>query len=125
MYATLAVLALFVLTATFLLEPTNQDVQPTEATSDSSDDITSIHDLLLSPEAYRDTLVTTEGILRKGDSDTEFLVVDSDNQGIIVRDDIDTLAALEDQAIQVTGRFGFTLGTGVYIDAVSLTALED
>ena len=69
--------------------------------------------------------MTTEGILRQGDTDDEYLIVDADGQGVILRDDADTLSALEGQAVRVTGRFNFTLGTGIYIDAVSTTPVED
>lgn len=116
MYTALGALAVFVLSATFVLEIGGRR---TEANAE-----TSIHDILLQPDAYQGKVVTTEGVLREGDSDDEFLVTDSESLGIIVRYESAPLRVLEGQAVTVTGIFGFDDETGVFIEAGTVRSVQ-
>lgn len=108
MYATITLLAVFVLSATFVLDHGGGSTAAVVEVS--------VHDLLMTPERFRGDEVTTEGVLRF-DSTTDGYLITADGQGIIVRFAEPELQLLRDQAVKVTGRFDYERDTGVYLEA--------
>ena len=117
MYACLLVLAVFVLSAAFLL-------QSGGGTSSAAMPV-SVHDLSTAPEEHDDERVSTTGVLRFLHEPDDHFVVTAEGLGVIVRGyDEAALRALDGQTVTVTGRFGFDKETGTYIDAESVTPAE-
>jgi len=115
MYACLLVLAVFVLSAAFLL-------QSGGGTSSAAPTV-SVHDLSTAPEEHDDERVSTTGVLRFLHEPNDHFVVTAEGLGVIVRGyDEAALRALDGQSVTVTGRFGFDDKNGTYIDAESVSA---
>lgn len=112
MYATLTVLAVFVLSATFLLEHGGG--------STSAVSVVSVHDLLLTPEVYQGRDVTLQGVLRFDDAAKRFVVA-AEGQGVAIKSNLPETSPLRDQTVRATGRVGIEQDVGVYIDAVVIT----
>ncbi|HET9476671.1 MAG TPA: hypothetical protein VFP63_04200 [Dehalococcoidia bacterium] len=117
LYAVIAALGVFVLTASFALEhgggyTSNRPPVP-------------VHDLKLLPETYKGQTVTTEGTLRYLADQQRYEVVDSDGQAVaILGYDETALQAMLDRTVIVTGRFDIDGVQGVYIDADSIGFAE-
>lgn len=115
LYACLLVLAVFVLSAAFLLQSGGR-------TSSAAMQV-SVHDLSVAPQAHAEERVATTGVLRFLHEPDDHFVVTADGLGVIVRGyDEEALRALDGQTVTVTGRFSFDKETGTYIDAESVTA---
>ncbi len=116
MYSAIGGLAVFVLSAAFLVQSGGGSI------AQAGD--RSIHDLFLEPERFDGAGVTTEGVLRPGNSGEEFLVT-ADGLGIIVRSDsLDRLRELEGRKVRISGRFGVDEDAGVFIDAITIVEIE-
>ena len=114
-YAAILVLAVFVLTATFVLGNGGSSSSEAEMT-------VSIHDLATFSEQYRGQRVTTEGVLRRYDEpDEHFALEDGELRVAVSSPAVEALRPLEGQHVSVTGRFDFKLGTGRYIEAERVT----
>ena len=114
-YLCILVLAVFVLTAAFLL-------QSGGGTSSAAMPV-SVHDLSVAPQAHDDERVVATGVLRLIHEPNDHFLVTEEGLGVIVRGyDDDVLRALDGQTVTVTGRFGYDADTGTYIDAESVTA---
>ena len=114
-YLCILVLAVFVLSAAFLLQAGGG--------STSAAMQVSVHDLSVAPQTHAHERVSTTGVLRFLHEPDDHFVVTADGLGVIVRGyDEEALRALAGQAVAVTGRFGFDEETGAYIDAERVTA---
>jgi len=109
-YAVIAVLAVFVLSTTFLLDRGGGKAEP-------DDGVISVHDLSSNPEAHRGEIITTEGTLNFSDETKQYQVVDNDIAVVVTGYDTEALVALTGQPVLVTGRFDFDGSQGIYIDA--------
>ena len=109
-YTVIALLAVFVLSTTFLLTNGGSSAEP-------DDGVISVHDLSSNPEAHRGDTVTTEGTLNFSEDTQQYQVVDDDTAVVVNGYDTEALVALNGQAVLVTGRFDFDADTGIYIDA--------
>lgn len=117
LYTAIALLALFVLGSTFVLQHGGG------YTSDRPP--VTIHDLRILPEAYRDKTVTTEGTLHYSPDLDQYEVVDSDGQAVVLLGyEEEELQKLLGKTVTVTGRFGIKEGTGIYIDVDLIGAAE-
>ncbi|MEX0683633.1 MAG: hypothetical protein WD904_12970 [Dehalococcoidia bacterium] len=111
MYAALVALAVFVLSATFVLEHGGASIAAVQHIL--------IHDLTTSPEAYEGTPITTEGTLTFSDEHDRHQLVGDGNLAVIIREyhgKFD-LADLEGREVEISGQFGIDDDFGVYIDA--------
>ncbi len=108
LYAVIAVLALFVLSTSVILQ--HGGGYTAGATE------TTVHDLLMVPERYRGHEVTAEGTL-KFDSTTGGYMLAADGQGVLVRYSGGSLSAFAESLVRVSGRFDWEPGTGVFIEA--------
>jgi len=116
-YLCILVLAVFVLSAAFLLQ--------TGGGTSSAAMPVSVHDLSVAPRDHAEERVATTGVLRFLHEPGDHFVVTADGLGVIVRGyDEQALRALDGQTVTVTGRFGFDKETGTYIDAESVTAAQ-
>jgi len=116
-YLCILVLAVFVLTAAFLLQ--------TGDGSSSAAMPVSVHDLSVAPQAHDDERVVATGVLRLVRDPNDHFLLTEEGLGVIVRGyDEAALRALDGQTVTVTGRFGFDGETGTYIDAESVTTAE-
>ena len=114
-YLCILVLAVFVLSAAFLLQAGGK--------SSSAAMPVSVHDLSVAPEAHAAERIVTTGVLRFLHKPNDHFVVTADGLAVIVRGhDAAALRALDGQRVTVTGRFGFDGETGTYIDAERVTA---
>ena len=114
MYACLLVLAVFVLSAAFLL-------QSGGGTSSATMPV-SVHDLSVAPQDHDDERVSTTGVLRFLHEPDDHFAVTADGLAIVLRGYAEeALRAMAGQEVTVTGRFGFD-EDGTYIDAESVTA---
>jgi len=115
LYTLLLALALFVLGATYVLDG---------GASSGAATAVSVHDLSVSPEDYNGRQVSTEGTMRRLDEPEEHFVVVADGLAVVVRGyPARDLRRLDEQAVAVTGRFGFD-EDGTFIEAVTVTALD-
>ena len=116
LYVVIAVLALFVLAAAFVLETGGGS---TEAATEVS-----VHDLSVAPQAYAGERVSTEGVLRFEEREEQF-VVSAGGLGIVVLGiSVEKLRRLDSQTVAVTGRFGFDEAMGAYIEADVVRSLQ-
>ena len=109
-YAVLAVLTIFVLTTSFLLDRGGSGATPGEET-------VSVHDLSSNPEVYRGETVTTIGTLGLSGDTTQYQLVDEALAIVINGYELEALRSLSGQRVSVTGRFDFADGTGIFIEA--------
>ncbi len=117
LYTVIAVLGVFVLTASFALEHGGgyTSAQPP----------VSVHDLRLLPETYRGQTITTEGTLHYSPELDQYEVVDSDNQAVVLLGyDETALQAMLDRTVIVTGRFDADPEHGIFIDVDSIGFAE-
>jgi hypothetical protein len=113
LYGVIALLAVFVLGSTFLLDHGGG--------STSAHQPVSVHDLRLLPEAYRGHTVTTEGDLHFSPELNQFEVVDSERQAIAVRGyGQNRLQDMVGKTVIVTGRFEIDADAGIYIEIESI-----
>lgn len=113
LYGVIALLALFVLGSTFLLDHGGG--------STSANQPVAVHDLRLLPEAYRGHTVTTEGDLHFSPELNQFEVVDSEQQAVVVRGyDENRLQDMVGKTVIVTGRFEIDEDAGIYIEIDSI-----
>ncbi len=116
MYAVIAALAVFVLTAAFVLQRGGGSI---EAAAEVS-----VHDLSAAPEAHAGQRISTEGVLRRVEKPEEHFLVTAEGLGIVVRGyGVEALRRLDGQTVKVDGRFGLDAATGVYIEAERVTPL--
>jgi hypothetical protein len=108
LYTVIALLALFVLSTSVVLEHGGG------YTAGAAE--TTVHDLLMEPERYRGHEVTAEGTL-KFDATTGGYMLAADGQGVLVRYSRGSLAAFAETLVRVSGRFDWEPGTGVFIQA--------
>lgn len=109
-YTVIALLAMFVLSTTFLLDRGGSQAEP-------DDGVISVHDLSINPEKYRGETVTTEGTLNFSEETGQYQVID-DNIAVVVKGyNTEALVALSGQEVLITGKFDFNADTGVYVDA--------
>lgn len=116
LYSVIAALALFLLGTSLLL---GHGGGSTAAATEVS-----VHDLLTMPERYRGRDVTTEGVL-KADLASGGYILTADGLRVVVHYDKPSLAALNDAAVRVTGRFDWERDTGVYIQAAAITRVQN
>jgi hypothetical protein len=109
-YTVIALLAVFVLSTTFLLDRGGGKAEP-------DDGVISVHDLSTNPEAHRGETVTTEGTLNFSEETKQWQVVDNDTAVVVNGYDTEALVSLDGQPVLVTGRFDVDGETGIYIDA--------
>ena len=115
LYATILVLAVFVLIATFVLGNGGGSSSEAEMT-------VSIHDLATFTDQYRGERVTTEGVLRRYDEPSEHFVVEDGGLRVAISSAAsEALRPLEGRRVTVTGRFDVELGTGRYIEVERVT----
>jgi hypothetical protein len=115
LYAAIVLLALFVLSAAFLLE---------RGSSSQAAVSVSVHDLSTAPQAHDGDRVTTSGVLRLALEPEEEFLLTADGLGIlIVGYDEALLRPLDGRGATIVGRFGFTERDGVYIQAESVTEI--
>lgn len=116
LYTVIAALALFLLGTSLLLDHGGGF---TAAAAEVS-----VHDLLTMPERYRGRDVTTEGVL-KADLASGGYILTADGLGVIIRYNKPGLAALNDVAVRVTGRFDWERDVGVYIQAAVISGVQN
>ncbi|HUF52246.1 MAG TPA: hypothetical protein VMR52_00545 [Dehalococcoidia bacterium] len=114
MYASLVVLAVFVLTATFALEHGGKSIASVQDVS--------IHDISSIPPRFIDAHVTTTGTLSYSDEHELYQVTGEANTALVIRKyhghrDLGTVVGRE---VRVNGVVGSEDFTGVYIDADSV-----
>ncbi len=111
MYAAIAVLALLVLSATFVLKHGGESAASVQQVS--------VHDLTTSPGAFEGKPVTTVGMLGFSEEHSRYQIVGDGNFAVIIREHADgnSLAGLVGLLVRVSGVFGFDEESGVYIDA--------
>lgn len=116
-YGTIAVLAVFVLSATFLLQSGGESIASVQRVS--------VHDLTTSPQRYRGDPITTQGVLTYSDEHERYQVVEDGNYALVVREyhGHSSLEALVDKDVRISGVFDFNDDLGVYIDADFVVAL--
>lgn len=107
MYAVIAVLGIFVLTATFLVDSGDKTIA-------TVGEIT-VADLLLTPEKYEDKEIGTRGLLTFDEESEQFFVGDDQLQ-IRVTFEPGGIDEFIDQDVRVTGQLDFD-SEGVFIDA--------
>jgi hypothetical protein len=118
-YGVIALLGLFVLTTTFLIDKGGGSARPAD-----TDARITVHDLSLEPEAHRGDTVTTEGDLLFSADIKQWQVVDEGIAIVIVGYDDEAFRGLEGRRVSVTGRFDFDLGTGIFIDAEQVSEVN-
>lgn len=111
MYGTLLLLALFVLSATFLLDHGGKSI--------ASVDEVSVHDLSSIPPRYVGAHITTTGVLSYSEEHDRYQITGEANTAVVIREyrghrDLQTLVGRD---VRVNGVFGFEDGFGVFIDA--------
>lgn len=117
LYAVIALLGVFVLTASFALEHGGGYT--------SSRPPVSVHDLRLLPETYKGQTVTTEGTLRYSPDLDRYEVVDADDQVVVILGyDQVALQAMLDRVVVVTGRFDIDEEHGIFIEPDSIGFAE-
>ena len=104
MYGTLVLLAVFVLSATFMLEHGGKSIASVQEVS--------IHDLSSIPPQFIDDHITTTGTLSYSEEHDLYQVVGEENTAVIIRKynghrDLSTLVGRE---VRVNGVFGFSEG---------------
>lgn len=111
MYGTLVALALFVLSATFLLQH-GGGATPAVAH-------VGLRELRSSPKLFQGNIVTTEGVLKLDGETAAYQVSDDNSLFIVIRAyaGSEDLTALLGWRVKVTGRFGLDDEHGVFIDA--------
>ena len=118
-YTIIALLAVFVLSTTFVL-----DHGGGSATPETGDGTVSIHDLSLEPERHEGDIVTTQGTLGFVDETKQYHLVDEGSAVVITEYELEALHALKDQRVSVTGRFDIDPNTGIFIDADTIQVLD-
>ncbi|MFQ5473692.1 MAG: hypothetical protein ACE5FA_12520 [Dehalococcoidia bacterium] len=107
MYAVIAALGIFVLTATFLIDSGDR-------TTATVGEIT-VADLLLTPEKYEDKEISTRGLLTFDEESGQYSVGDNQLQ-IRITYEPGGIDDFIDQDVRVIGRLDFD-SEGVFIDA--------
>jgi len=116
-YLSILVLAVFVLTAGFLLQTGGESLSVAAPVS--------VHDLSVAPQAHVGERIVTTGVLRLVHEPDDHFLVTEEGLGVIVRGhDDEALRALDGQTVTVTGRFGYDADTGTYIDAEIVARAE-
>jgi hypothetical protein len=115
-YVVIAGLGLFVLATTFLITKGGGSANLAD------EETVSVHDLSLNPEEHRGDSVVTQGALAFSEDIKQYQVVDDGIAIVVVGYEEEAFQELEGQHVRVAGRFDFDLGTGIFIDAESITA---
>jgi len=118
-YLVLALLGLFVLATTFVLDHGGGAATPPAASG-----LVTVHDLSLLPETYRGKTIITLGTLGYSPDTAQHQVVDEGLAVVILGYDALALRSLEGQRVSVTGRFDFDEGIGIFIDADIVKAAD-
>jgi len=111
MYAALAGLAVFVLSATFILDHGGESIAAVQSVT--------VHDLTSSPNSWDGSPVSVDGMFSYGEEHAEYQLVDEGNFAVLIRKHhVSTdLSDLVGQRVRVSGVFGIDDDLGVYIDA--------
>jgi len=119
MYAAITALAVFVLSAMFLLKHGGESVASVQQVS--------VHDLTAGPSRFEGRTVATVGALSFSEEHDRYQLVDEGNFAVIIRRYTggDPLDALVGRRVRVRGVFGFDKGSGVYIDASYVGPVAD
>ncbi|HET8943734.1 MAG TPA: hypothetical protein VFO59_03055 [Dehalococcoidia bacterium] len=116
LYTVIALLGVFVLTASFALEHGGGYT--------STRPPVTVHDLRSLPESYVGQTVTTEGTLTLS-AEGKYQVVDASGQSVVVQGyEEAVLQGMLDRTVIVTGRFDIDAELGVYIDADTIGFAE-
>jgi hypothetical protein len=118
-YTIIALLAVFVLSTTFVL-----DHGGGSATPETGDGTISIHDLSLEPDRHEGDTVTTKGTLGFSDATKQYHLVEEGVAVVITDYELEALHALKDQRVTVTGRFDTDPSTGIFIEADTIQVLD-
>lgn len=119
MYAAIAALAVFLLSDTFLLKHGGESVAAVQHVS--------VHDLTTGPSVFDGESVATTGLLGFSEEHGRYQLVDEGNFAIIIRQyaSEEVLDGLVGRRVRVSGVFGISPESGVYIDADSVGAVAD
>lgn len=119
MYAAIAALAVFVLSATFVLKHGGESVASVQQVS--------VHDLTTGPSRFEGQPVTTVGTLSFSEEHDRYQIVDEGNFAVIIREYAgeDRLGSLTGVRVRVSGVFGSDRESGVYIDARYIGPVAD
>ncbi|MCH7483936.1 MAG: hypothetical protein IIA90_02170 [Chloroflexi bacterium] len=121
MYAVITALAVFVLSATFLLKHGGESLASVQQVS--------VHDLTAGPSRFEGKPVTTVGVLGFSEEHDRYKLVDVDEGdfAVIIRRYTggDPLDALVGRRVRVSGVFGFDEGSGAHIDASYVGPIAD
>jgi hypothetical protein len=111
MYGTIVLLAVFVLSATFVLEHGGDSIASVQQVS--------ARDLNTNPATFEGTPITTQGTLSFSEEHQLYQIVDPDGYAVVIREytgDIPLQGLLGDE-VRVSGEIGADSELGVYIDA--------
>ncbi len=119
MYAAIAALAVFVLSATFLLKHGGESIASVQQVS--------VHDLTNGPTRFADMSVTTVGVLSFSEEHGRYQLVDEGNFAVIIRRYAgeELLDVLVDRRVRVRGVFGIDQELGVHINASYIGPVAD
>jgi hypothetical protein len=117
MYTVIALLAVFVLLITFVVQQGGGPVAGVASVS--------VHDLRMDSDRYMNQLVSTEGVLVYSEEMESFGVFEEEGLYIWIRyEDEAELERLEGDRVSVAGRVEFMSGTGVFIDVDLIESAE-
>jgi hypothetical protein len=112
MYGSLVALAVFVLSATFILDHGGESIAAVQSVT--------VHDLTMSPNNWDGSPISVDGTLGYSEEHDEYQLVDEEaSYAVLVRKHhVSTaLAELVGKQVRVSGVFGIDDDLGVYIDA--------
>lgn len=116
MYAALVALAVFVLSATFILDHGGDSIAAVQTVS--------VHDLTTTPDSWDGAPISVDGTLGYSEEHDQYQIVDEGNFAVLIREHRETgsLPNLIDKRVRVSGVFGIDDDLGVYIDADAIQA---
>lgn len=119
MYAAITALAVFLLSATFVLQHGGESIASVRQVS--------VHDLTNGPSLFEGQHVTTAGLLGFSEEHSDYQLVDEGDFAVIIRE-YRGGASLDDllgRRVRVSGVFGISQESGVYIDATFIGPVAD
>ncbi|MEO8458291.1 MAG: hypothetical protein ABI559_10805 [Chloroflexota bacterium] len=121
MYAALAVLAVLVISALFVLKHGESGIASPKGVT--------LHELTTGPDFYNKHNVSTNGQLQYDDSRKEYVLIDTEGEGqnfaVVVRQTGGPpIASLVGRVVQVQGIFGYEPVTGTFIDNAYVDVLS-
>ena len=119
MYASITVLAVLVLSATFVLKHGGESIASVQHVS--------VHDLTSGPGHFDGDSVTTVGVLGISEEHHRYELVGEGSFAIIIREYTgeNPLNRLVGREVRVRGLFGIDQESGVYIDATYIGSVAD